>query len=116
MEDIIGKVIAGLLLAMMAWAGSFGFTRIGGQPLAPFKSYFACFCVVVVLSMAFAEISGAPIEAGEQIYEWSSEVAPYDVPGWSWKKKSDFAHKIFYISILPALFGVYCGRKYLDKD
>lgn len=116
MQDVIGQIIAGAILAVMAWAMSYKMTSIEGAHKWAFKSYAACVCIVVTLAWLFAEIMGAPIEAGEQVYEWSSQVAPHDIPAWSWKKKSEFSHKFFYVTIIPALFGVYCGRRWPDKD
>ena len=105
----IGAVVVGLIVAAFAFGLSYQFTGKGSDD--KFKSYFTCLCVTYALSVFFAEISGASIQAGEQVYEWSGQVATRDIPEWSWQKKVDFSRFIFWASIIPAMLGVYCARR-----
>ena len=116
MEAYIVPIVAALFLAIMACGLSYKLTSMDGPSATGFKSYFACLCVTYTLAVAVAEVFGAPVEAGEQVHEWSNRVAQHDIPAWSWRQKNDFARKILYVSIVPALIGVYCARRWPHKE
>ena len=77
---------------------------------AEFKSYFCCVCVVIAVSIGIAEISGAAVYPGDE-NEATQQVATEYRPPLSLQKKREIARRAFYLLIIPALIGVYCGRR-----
>jgi hypothetical protein len=94
----------------MAFMFSYGITSIGSRG-EKFKSYSACLCATYALAVFFAEVFGAPLEAGDYI-EATHQTIQHDIPGMSWKEKVDLSHLIFWVSIFPAMAGVYCAHRW----
>jgi hypothetical protein len=111
MDEYIGQNIAALFLVAAVLSLSYKLTVIGGPSKHRFKSYVACLCVTYALGVALAEINGSPAEAGGQGYERGGQAAGRDARARSGEEKYDYTRKVFYVSIAPALIGVYCGRR-----
>ena len=111
MDDYIVQNIGVLTLAPVVFDLSYKLTGVGGASRRGFKSYLACLCVTCALAAAFAEINGPPAGARRQANEWDGQVAGRNAPARSWEAKSDYIRKVFYVSLAPALIGVYCGRR-----
>jgi len=108
----IQRIVGGLIVAAFAFGISYKCTGKDGDKL---KAYITCVCVTYAVSVGLAELFGAPIKAGE-IIEATRQTVPRDVPGWSWKEKVEFSRFIFWVSLLPAMVGVYCARRWPDDD
>jgi hypothetical protein len=109
-----GKIVGGLLIAGMAFMFSYGLTDIGSRA-EKFKSYMACLCATYALSVFMAGVFGAPLEAGDFI-EATHQTIQHDIPGMSWKEEVDLSHFIFWVSIAPAMIGVYCAHRASERD
>src|ERR1041384_317962 len=113
MEKIAEYVGGEILAFIMVFPTAYYLTRFDGPSKSAFKSYVCCASVMVAIALGLAKMDSGPVYPGDTLeHEYGGvEVATQYKPPPSERAISNIAHRAFYYMIIPALIGVYGGRR-----